>query len=167
MKKLHHLHDLMLEQIKDLYDSEQQQLHQLPKLMEKVSSGPLKKALQHHVDTTRTQASRLKEIMLDMNESALGESSQGMTGLLKQAQDLIERSETPEVRDAAIITALQHVNHYEIAGYGTASSYAETIEKADLAGKLHNILEEEKSMDQQLTKLAKTFVNVRAIPEMS
>lgn len=162
MKSLTTLKDLMLEQARELYSSEQMQLKELPRLQQRVSSKELKDAITHHVNTTREQLDRLKAVFTKLNESPLGEESECMDSLFEATWELVDRSSDPEVRDAGLITSIQHINHYEIAGYGTTTSFAKTLGLEEIAGLLHKTLEEEKLMDQQLTRIAEKAVNPKA-----
>lgn len=162
MAQLTNLRDLMLEQARELYSSEQMQLKELPRLQQKVTSRELKDAINHHVDSTREQINRLKTVFIKLNESPLGEESECMDSLFEETWELMDRSSDPQVLDAGLITSIQHINHYEIAGYGTTCSFARTLGLEEVAELLHKTLEEEKKMDEQLTTIAETAVNAEA-----
>jgi ferritin-like metal-binding protein YciE len=155
------LQDLYVEQLRDLYDAEQQIIKALPEMVEASSSAELKRALEHHLDVTKTQVTRLDKIFAALSEKPKGEKCKGIEGVIDEGSDLINEVKDPDVRDAAIIASAQRVEHYEIAGYGTARTYA-TLLKDDEAGQLLQLtLDEEKEADQNLTGLA-SKINVKA-----
>lgn len=155
------LQQLFVEQLRDLYDGEQQITEALPKLIEKASNPQLKSALQEHLEITERQIERLDEIFEELNEDADGETCKGMKGVIKEGDDLVGKADDPAVRDASIITSAQRVEHYEIAGYGTVKTYARQLGKQDFARILEEILNEEKEADQKLTQLAES-INIEA-----
>ncbi len=155
------LQQLFVEQLRDLYDGEQQITEALPKLIEKASNPQLKSALQEHLDITNRQIDRLDEIFEQLDEDADGETCKGMKGVIKEGDDLVGKADDPAVRDASIITSAQRVEHYEIAGYGTVKTYARQLGKQDFARILEEILNEEKEADQKLTQLAES-INIEA-----
>ena len=162
MKNIINLRNLLAEQIKDLYSAELQQLKSLLELRAAATSSELKLAIDRHINETNEQVIRLDSVFESLNVEASAEKSKGMQALIEQARELCDRCVDPEVTDAAIITAIQHINHYEIAGYGTASAYADAIGAKEAATMLHATLEEEKSIDEELSKLAEESVNARA-----
>jgi ferritin-like metal-binding protein YciE len=152
--KLNSLQELYVEQLRDLYDAEQQIIKALPKMIEAATSGDLKEALTGHLDVTKEQATRLEKIITTLGEKAKGEKCKGMQGVIDEGSDLIGKVEEPEVRDAAIIAAAQRVEHYEMAGYGTARTFATLLEEDEATKLLQQTLDEEKEADQKLTELA-------------
>jgi ferritin-like metal-binding protein YciE len=159
--KVDNLQQLFIEQLRDLYDGEQQITEALPKLISKATNTELKNALQEHLDVTRTQITRLDQIFRDLNEKASGESCKGMKGIIKEGDDLVAKGNDPSVIDASIITAAQRVEHYEMAGYGTVRTYARQLGYQDFARLLDQTLNEEKEADDMLTKIANS-VNIEA-----
>jgi len=155
------LQQLFVEQLRDLYDGEQQITEALPKLIEKASNPQLKSALQEHLDITNRQIDRLDEIFDQLDEDADGETCKGMKGVIKEGDDLVGKADDPAVRDASIITSAQRVEHYEIAGYGTVKTYARQLGKPEFVKILEQILNEEKEADQRLTQLAES-INIEA-----
>jgi ferritin-like metal-binding protein YciE len=155
------LQELFVEQLRDLYDGEQQITEALPKLIEKASNPQLKSALQEHLQITQQQIQRLDEIFDQLDEDADGESCKGMKGVIKEGDDLVSKADDPGVRDASIITSAQRVEHYEIAGYGTVKTYARQLNRPEFARILEQILNEEKEADQKLTQIAES-VNIEA-----
>lgn len=155
------LQQLFVEQLRDLYDGEQQITEALPKLISKASNPQLKSALQEHLDVTRQQITRLEQIFRGLDQKPSGETCKGMKGVIKEGDDLVSKAEDPGVRDASIITSAQRVEHYEMAGYGTVKTYARQLRQPEYARILDEILDEEKEADQKLTQIAES-VNIEA-----
>jgi ferritin-like metal-binding protein YciE len=155
------LQELYVEQLQDLYSAEEQIIKALPKMIEAAQSDELRSALKEHLEVTRKQASRVETICRELGEDARNEKCKGMEGVLKEGSDLLKEV-SKEVRDAAIIAAAQRVEHYEMAGYGTARTYATLLGFADAASMLEQTLEEEKEADQTLSELAEEL-NVEAL----
>ena len=155
------LHDLYVEQLQDLYSAEQQIIKALPKMIEAAESEDLRSALNAHLEVTRNQATRIETICEELGEDPENEKCKGMEGVLKEGSDLLKEV-GEEVKDAAIIAAAQRVEHYEMAGYGTARTYAKLLGFDDAAGMLQQTLEEEKQADETLSELAEEL-NVEAI----
>lgn len=153
------LYDLMLEQLRDLYDGELQQITFLDKQSEIAESFELNEFLSLHLKETKKQAQRIEEVFGILNEDPEGESCDGIKGLIKESQKLANRCINEEVRDAALVTAVQHINHYEVAGYGTAIAYAKTLGRHDIAELLLDTLREEKRADMGLSDLAQNQIN--------
>jgi ferritin-like metal-binding protein YciE len=158
---LNSLRDLFIDELRDLYDAENQITEALPKLIEKAQYPELKSALQEHLEVTRGQIQRLETIFQRLNEKPTGESCKGMKGLIKEGDDMATRDGSQSVIDAAIISAAQRVEHYEMAGYGTVRTYAELLGENEFANLLQQTLDEEKEADQTLSQIAKT-INVQA-----
>ena len=158
-KDIFDLYDLLLEQLRDLYDGEQQQIAFLNDLTDATNSFELSEFLQYHLRETKRQMQRIETVLDDLKESPSGESCDGIKGLIKEAQKLADRCLNNEARDAAIVTAIQHINHYEIAGYGTAIAYAKALERHEIAEILLETLREEKRADMGLSDLAENRIN--------
>lgn len=154
MKKIDDLHALFVEQLRDLYDGEYQQLEILPLMRDQSSTPELDEIIDHHTHETQLQVNRLDRIFDRITLSPKGEHCEAMNGLIKEAEDIMTRCSDPAVKDAGIITAVQHINHYEIAGYGTAIAYAKAMKKDKLAEILIETLREEKQADEDLSKVA-------------
>jgi ferritin-like metal-binding protein YciE len=152
--KLESLHDLYLFELKDLYSAEDQILKALPKMIEKAQSPELRAALQNHLEETRGHVMRLEEVFRMHGEDAEKEKCKGMQGVLAEGDDLVGKDATPAVRDAAIISACQRVEHYEIASYGTVRTYAEQLGHQRAAEVLNQTLQEEVAADKKLTQIA-------------
>ena len=155
------LQELYVEQLQDLYSAEQQIIKALPKMIEAAQSDELRSALKEHLEVTRQQAGRIETICQELGEDAQNEKCKGMEGVLKEGSDLVKDA-SEEIRDAAIIAAAQRVEHYEMAGYGTARTYATLLGFGDAAGMLEQTLEEEKEADQTLSELAQEL-NLEAL----
>jgi len=155
------LQELYIEQLQDLYDAEHQIIKALPKMIAEATSTDLKDALTEHLEVTKTQASRLEQIFESSGEKAKAEKCKGMQGVIQEGSDLIREIEDENVRDAAIIASAQRVEHYEMAGYGTARNYASLLEDDNAAQLLQETLDEEKEADAKLTALAED-INVSA-----
>jgi len=155
------LKDLFIGELRDLYDAENQITEALPKLIEKAHYAQLKSALQEHLEVTRGQMRRLDTIFHRLGEKPSGESCKGMKGLIKEGDDMATRDGEPSVIDAAIISAAQRVEHYEMAGYGTVRTYADLLGEKEFASLLQQALDEEKEADKTLTEIAKT-INIQA-----
>lgn len=153
------LYDLMLEQLRDLYDGELQQIKFLEKQSKVAETFELNEFLTYHLKETNEQVNRIEEVFSILNENPAGESCDGIKGLIKESQKLADRCMNNEVRDAALVTAVQHINHYEVAGYGTAIAYAKTLERHDIAELLLETLREEKRADMGLSNLAENKIN--------
>src|SRR5215510_16530246 len=145
--KLDSLRDLLVEQLRDLYSAETQLVEALPKMAEAASSRELKSAFEHHLEQTREHVSRLKDTFGEIGEKASGETCEAMKGLIKEGEILLNAEGNPDVRDAGLIGAAQRVEHYEIAGYGTARCLAEQLGHSEIAELLEQTLEEEKQTD--------------------
>lgn len=158
-KDIFDLYDLMLEQLRDLYDGELQQIKFLEKQSEIAETFELNEFLNYHLKETTGQVQRIEEVFTILNEDSAGESCDGIKGLIKESQKLANRCLNNEVRDAALITAVQHINHYEMAGYGTAIAYAKALERHDIAEILLETLREEKRADMGLSDLAQNQIN--------
>jgi len=152
--EINSLQELYVEQLKDLYDAEHQIIKALPKMIDKAESEELKDALNEHLEVTKEQANRIERIFSDMGDKAKAEKCKGMQGVIAEGDGLIGDIEDPGVRDAAIIASAQRVEHYEMAGYGTARTYANQLGEDEAADLLQQTLDEEKEADEKLTQLA-------------
>lgn len=152
--KLNSLQELYTEQLRDLYDAENQIIKALPEMIDAATSPDLKEALNEHLEITKTQATRLEQIFEGLGEKAKGETCKGMKGVIQEGSDLVDKIENDDTRDAGIITAAQRVEHYEMAGYGTARTFANLFGEDKAAQLLQQTLDEEKEADQKLTSLA-------------
>lgn len=159
MEKLKDLNDLFTHELQDLYSAERQILEALPKMADATEHPQLRQAFQEHEQVTRGQVQRLQTIATELGVEIDGHTCKGMEGLLKEGQDVIEANSDPSARDAALIGAAQRVEHYEIAGYGTARTYARMLGHDNAAELLQTTLSEEGSTDHRLTRLAEGMIN--------
>lgn len=145
---------LFLHEIKDLHSAETQLLEALPKMARAASTDELREAFNEHLEETRGHVQRLERIFDGLGETAGGEHCDAMEGLIKEGEEIIEMDGDPKVKDAALIAAAQRVEHYEMAGYGSAKTYADRLDLSDAKDLLDKTLSEEKSADKKLNKLA-------------
>jgi ferritin-like metal-binding protein YciE len=145
---------LFLKEISDLYSAENQIVEALPKMIEAASTPELKEAFKNHLKETRNQVARLDNIFAQLNEEPSDETCEAMEGLIAEGNEMIEMEAPSVVRDAALIGAAQRIEHYEIAGYGVAKTFATQLELYDIAQLLKETLEEEGSADKKLTSIA-------------
>jgi ferritin-like metal-binding protein YciE len=159
------LAQLLEEELKDIYDAEKQLTKALPKLAKKASNAELKEAIDNHLRETETQIERLEQIFEQLGLPARGKKCKGMQNLLKEGDEMIAEAADADSRDAVMIGAAQKVEHYEIASYGTARTWAGVLGHDDIVALLQESLDEEKSADQKLTSVAESFVNMAAATE--
>ena len=165
MASLDSLHALLEEELKDIYDAEKQLTKALPKLAKKSSSPDLKAGFDAHLQQTEEHIERLEQIFDELEMPARGKPCKGMRNLIAEGEEMIREAEDDATRDAIIIAGAQKVEHYEIAAYGTARTWAQILGKADIASLLEETLEEEKETDQRLTGIAEAYVNMAAAEE--
>lgn len=163
MKHIHDLKELFIEQLKEQYDGERQQLEAFPKLRERTSTKTLLQSIDYHIGKTKKQMQRLERIFSSLDRNLHGEENKGVKGLIEEALELAERCVNEGVRDAGIITAIQHLNHHNIASYGTLCIYAKELGMDEIKKWLGESLTEEKLTDQDLSTLAETSINLKAI----
>ena len=161
--RLESLHSLYVERLRDMRDAEDQILKALPKVIERVQHAELRAALEKHLEETRQQAGRLEMIFDELDENPRGQKCKGMAGVLEEAEDLMKEKGDPGVIDAGIIDAAQHVEHYEIAGYGTLCTFAGLLGYDQHEKLLEQSLNEEKKADDTLTNLAERSINLDAL----
>ena len=160
--KLNSLRDLLIEELRDLYSAETQLVGALPKMAEAAASQELASAFEHHLEETRGHVSRLESIFNQIGEKSSGETCEAMKGLIKEGEILVKAEGDPDVRDAGLIGAAQRVEHYEMAGYGTARSLARRLGENQTAEILQQTLDEEGEANKKLTSIAESQVNVAA-----
>jgi ferritin-like metal-binding protein YciE len=159
MDRLNNLGDLFTHELKDLYSAEQQILKALPDMASAASHNELRTAFEDHERTTRDQVMRLQTIADELGVEISGHKCRGMEGIIREGQEVIEANADEDARDAALIGAAQRVEHYEIAGYGTARTYARMLGHDRAAQLLQTTLEEEGNTDHRLTRIAEGMVN--------
>jgi ferritin-like metal-binding protein YciE len=162
MAEMDSLRELYVEELKDLWSAENQILKGLPRMIKAASHPQLKRAFTKHEAQTRQQVKRLERICKDLGESPRGKKCVGMEGLIQEAKELLSDKPEPNVLDAGLISAAQHVEHYEMAGYGTVRTWAKLLGYEDHVTLLQQTLDEEKATDQLLTDIAESQINIDA-----
>jgi len=160
---LESLQDLYLEQLRDLHSAERQIIEALPKMIKQTSHPELRQAFELHLRQTEEQLRRLEQIGQKSGQKLTGHKCKGMAGLLEEGAELMKERADSDVLDAALISAAQRVEHYEMAGYGCARTYARLLGLEDDAQILQRTLDEEGKTDHLLTSLAERVVNVDAL----
>jgi ferritin-like metal-binding protein YciE len=161
--KLETLDDLLVMQLKDLYSAENQLVKALPQMAAMAKDGRLRRGFERHLRETENQVERLEKISKTLGVDLDDHTCVAMEGLIKEGQKTMSERATAEVMDAALIAASQRIEHYEIAGYGTARHYAERLGHAQVAELLRKSLEEEQLTDTKLNELAINYLNDKAI----
>ncbi len=156
------LHELYVEELKDLYNAENQLLKALPKMVKAATHPELKNAFKEHLEVTRNQVTRLETIFEKLEESPKGKKCKAMEGLIAEASETIAEEGVAAVKDAALIASAQRVEHYEIAGYGCVRTFAKLLGYDDAVEMLQATLDEEGTADKALTQLAETIINIDA-----
>jgi ferritin-like metal-binding protein YciE len=156
------LGSLYVDELRDLYSAEQQILRALPKLVKAAAHPELKRAFETHLRQTEMHAERLEQIFTDLGVSPRGKKCVGMEGCLREGSELIAEKPEHDVLDAGLISKAQHVEHYEMAGYGSVRAWAERLGHDRHAAMLQQTLDEERQADQLLTQLAEKTVNLDA-----
>ena len=162
MAKMQTLEDLFTDMLKDLYSAEKQLVKALPKMAKNSQSPDLQKAFQEHLKQTERQVERIDRIFVEMGGSPRGKKCVGMEGLIEEANELLKEDTEPDVLDAGLIAAAQKVEHYEIAGYGTARAWAERLGYDKAARLLQETLDEESMANEKLNQIAESHVNMEA-----
>ena len=148
--------------LQDIYYAESQIVKNLPTMIEKASNPELKTAFQQHLTETQNQVKRLEQVFQMHGQPVKGVTCQAMDGILAEAKEIMSDCDDAQVRDAAMLSAAQAVEHYEITRYGSLIAYAEELGRNDCAGVLKQSLDEEKATDQKLTRIAESRVNKQA-----
>ena len=156
------LRDLYLEELKDVYNAEKQLLKALPRMARAATHDELRTAFEDHLNVTEEQVRRLETIFDDLGKPARGKKCVGLEGLIAEGKEMMEEDMEPEVLDAALISAAQRVEHYEIAAYGTLRTYARQLGFDNHADLLQQTLNEEGEADKLLTQIAESAVNIDA-----
>lgn len=160
--KLETLHDLYVEELKDLYSAESQMAAALPKMAKAATSPELRDAFEGHLAETQAHIDRLEAILDALDTSPKGHKCKGMEGLLSESKHFMKQSGDPSVIDAGLIAQAQRVEHYEMAGYGCARTYARLLGYNEAADQLQITLDEEGASDKRLTELAVSVINLEA-----
>lgn len=154
---LNTLDDLLLHELKDIYDAERRLTKALPKMAKAASSDKLRRAFEKHLSVTEKQVARLERIFKLLDQPARGKKCMGMMGLIEEGSELMGEEGSAAALDAGLIGAAQKVEHYEIAAYGTMVTYAGLLGHKEVERLLKQTLGEEKETDEELTKLASTI----------
>jgi ferritin-like metal-binding protein YciE len=148
------LKSLYVDELRDLYSSEQQLIKAIPKMAKAANSDELRKGFEEHLEQTRGHATRLEQILSGLGEPVKGKKCKGMAGIVAEGGEMIAEDFQGALMDAALISAAQRVEHYEIAAYGAVHAYATLMGESEAASLLQQTLEEEKETDQKLTELS-------------
>lgn len=159
------LKELYVDELKDLYNAENQLLKALPKMAKAASSEELRQGFEEHLEQTRGHVERLEEIFKSLDENPKGKKCMGMEGLVKEGSEVMGEDFEGALMDAALIGAAQRVEHYEIAAYGTVAEFAKILGEDEHVSLLEETLQEEKDTDEKLTSLANE-INPQANEEM-
>jgi ferritin-like metal-binding protein YciE len=152
---LNSLHDVFVEQLGDLYSGERQLVQTLPQVASAATAPELREAIQNHLEETQRHVTRLEQVFTELDEPyPVTKTCEGMQGILAEGDHVLKAPGTGPAKDAGIIAAAQRVEHYEIAGYGTAKAMAKELELTTVEDLLDATLTEEANADHTLTKIA-------------
>lgn len=157
------LRDLFIEQGRELYDVTGQEQVELPLIKRQVSNPQLRKLLDRQLSTVKNQRIRVQEALKKLETTPEGEKNVCCQAVFKQTKNLIDRSKNPRVRDAVILNSIQRLNHTKITGLGSLTAYAREIGQPEIASAIHETLDEEKAIDRELSRLAESDVNKKAV----
>ncbi len=163
--KIETMEDLFLEQVEDLYDAEKRLVKALPKMAEATTSLTLRQAIESHLVETEGHVTRLESVFRVLGRDPKGQTCDAMKGLINEGEDVIGDINASSLRDAGIIAAANRVEHYEIAAYGSARTFAGMLGLNEAVNLLEQTLQEEKKADQKLTQIAESMVNDQALRE--
>jgi ferritin-like metal-binding protein YciE len=148
------LRDLFIDELHDLYDAENRLVKAIPKMAKASDSDELRSGFEHHLEQTKGHLERLKKILTSLDEKPTAKKCPAMVGIIQEGEELMDEDYEGSVMDAALISAAQRVEHYEIAAYGCVHSWAKELGEEEAAGLLEQTLNEEKETDAKLTELA-------------
>lgn len=151
------LKELYLDELRDLYDAENQLIKALPKIAKAADSDELRTGIEEHLEQTKGHAQRIEQILEALGEAVKGKKCKGMAGVLAEGNEMLGEDFEGALMDSAIISAAQRVEHYEIAAYGCVREWAELLGENEAVSLLSKTLEEEKETDEKLTELAHTI----------
>ena len=161
-QSINSLDDLFVHTLQDMYYAETQIVKNLPTMIDKAGNDALRGAFKHHLEETKGHVARLEEVLKMLGQSAKGVDCRAMDGILAEAREIVSDCGDAEVCDAAMLSAAQAVEHYEISRYGTLIAFTKQLGRNDCASLLQQTLEEEKAADKKLTEIADSRVNRRA-----
>lgn len=159
------LHELLVDEIKDLYHAEKQLVKALPKMAKAASHDDLREAFKTHLEETQEHVTRLEEVFASLDEKVKAKPCAGMAGILEEGSDMMKEDAEASVMDAGLIASAQRAEHYEIGAYGTCVAWARLLGLDEAADLLEQTLEEEKAADQKLSALAEQEINQAAAAE--
>ena len=157
------LHELFVEELRDMYDAEKRIIKALPKIAKHAQSDELRSALTEHLRQTEKQATRLEQVFKSIGETPRGKKCDGIMGILEEGNTAMEELEEGPILDAALIAGCQKVEHYEFASYGTLAYFAELMGHERAKELLGTTLDEEKAADEKLNTIATSEVNREAL----
>lgn len=157
------MHDLLVGQLKDLFSAETQITRALPRMAKGASNETLAEAFRDHLTETEGQIDRLEQVFLILEANPRGKRCKGMEGLLEEGAETMEEKGEPRVIDAGLIADAQRVEHYEIAGYGSAKAIARLLGHEKIVKLLDETLKEEIAADRKLSEIAANEVNPKAL----
>ncbi len=160
--ELSSLQDLFLDELRDVLSAEKQLVKALPKMAKAAENEELQTAFEEHLEQTKVHVERLEQIFERLGKAARGKTCKGMEGLIEEGKEMMEEDGDPAVLDAALISAAQRVEHYEIAAYGTLRTWARMLGEEEIESLLQETLDEEGETDKRLTDLAESIINVEA-----
>ncbi len=160
--KINSFEELLVHEMRELYDAEQHITKALPKMIKAASSQELRAAFQDHLEVTKVHVGRLEEAFGALGQPIKSETCKGVKGLVDEGEAIIDEKADPAVKDAALIVAAQKIEHYEVASYGSVRTWARMLGHERVADLFDRTLQEEKDADQKLTALAESAINVRA-----
>ena len=156
------LRDAFVDELKDSYDAEKQLTKALPKLARAATSEPLRAAFESHLEETREHVARIEQAFELLEEKAKGKHCDGMAGIIAEGSSVMEGDFDDATTDACLVASGQRAEHYEMAAYGTLVAWAKALGHDDIATLLEQTLNEEKTADAKLTKLAQSGINQQA-----
>jgi ferritin-like metal-binding protein YciE len=156
------LHALFLDELADIYNAEQQLTKALPKMAKAAQNDKLREAIEEHLEETEAHVTRLDQVFESLDESPKRKKCKGMEGIIDEGEEVMSEHGKGEEIDAALISAAQRVEHYEIAVYGCLCTWAEQMGHDEALDLLKETLDEEKTADEKLTEIAKSTANVQA-----
>jgi ferritin-like metal-binding protein YciE len=157
------LQDLFLNELKDVLNAEKQLVQALPRMAKAAQSPELQQAFTKHLRETEGHVQRLERVFQSIGETARGKKCKGMEGLIEEGKEILQEDGEPEVIDAALISAAQRVEHYEIAAYGCLRTYAQLLGNTEADRLLQQTLAEEEATDKALTALGEGGINQAAV----
>ncbi len=161
--KLHSLQDLFVHELEDLYDTESQIIESLPGLIDAAQAPALRQVLGMHLEETKMHAERLEQIFEVLNYEIVGKECLGIEGILQEAEELLTENTPSPITDAAIIANVQRIEHYEIASYTCAITYAQALGFTEIVEILQRTMHEEEGADTKLTNLAESLIHPEAV----